>query len=109
MTSQLYLSGRLVADPELGQTKKGYLQVKVLLQTELVRKDGSGLQVENVILPINFFSREAEAVRGLVGGDEITIGAHLYGTKYQAPDGRVTHGCRVVADQVLGGGKGGAR
>jgi single-stranded DNA-binding protein len=107
--SQLYLSGRLADNPELGQTKKGHLQVKILLATELVRKDGSGLQVENVVIPISLFSREAEAVQSLTQGDFITIGAHLYGTKYEAPDGRVSHGCKVVADQVLGVGKAGAK
>ena len=104
--SQLYLNGRLVADPERGQTKKGHLQVKILLATELVRKDGSGFQAENVTLPVSFFGLEAEAVQGLVRGDWVTLGAHLYGTKYEAPDGRVSHGCRIVADQVLGVGKG---
>src|SRR5215831_13700563 len=109
MISQLYLSGSLAADSELGQTKKGHLQVKILLATELVRKDGTGLQVENVTLPVSFFGPEAEAVQNLVRGDFITVGAHLYGTKYEAPDGRVTHGCRVVADNVLGIKKGGTR
>ena len=109
MLSQLYLSGRLAANPELGQTKKGYLQVKILLATELVRKDGSGFQAENVVLPISFFGREAEAIQSLTQGDFITLGAHVYGTRFEAPDGRVSHGCRVVADQVLGLGKAGAK
>jgi len=74
MLSQLYLSGRLAANPELGQTKKGYLQVKILLATELVRKDGSGFQAENVVLPISFFGREAEAIQSLTQGDFITLG-----------------------------------
>jgi single-stranded DNA-binding protein len=103
------LSGSLAADPELGQTKKGHLQVKILLATELVRKDGTGFQVENVVIPISLFSREAEAVQNLAQGDLVTIGAHLYGTRFEAPDGRVSHGCRVVADNVLGIKKGGTK
>ena len=107
--SQLYLNGRLVADPERGQTKKGHLQVRLLLETELVRKDGSGFQTENVVLPVVLFGHEAEAVQNLTQGDLVTLGVHLYGTRFEAPDGRVSHGCRVVADQGVGLGKGAAR
>jgi single-stranded DNA-binding protein len=109
MISQVYLSGRLGADPELSRTKKDHLQVKVLLQTELVRRDGSGFQAENVTLPITCFAREAEVVQHLARGDQLTVGCHLYGTRFEATDGRVTYGCKIVGDQVLGLGKGGAK
>jgi|SRR6516225_1680548 single-stranded DNA-binding protein len=109
MISQLYLAGRLAAAPEISQTKKGRLQVRLLLETELVRNNSDGLKAESVIMPVSFFSREAEAVKDLVRGDSLTLGAHLYETRFEAPDGRVSHGVKIVADDVLGTRKGGGR
>ena len=102
MQSQLYLSGRLAADPEFSQTKKGNLIVKLLLETEFVRETTKGnFQSETVILPINFFSREAEAVRNCQRGDALTVGCHLYGTEFRTPEGIAKRSTQIVADQVL--------
>ena len=102
MHSQLYLTGQLVADPELLQTKKGKLIVKLLLETEFIRQTTQGdFQPETVILPVNFFSREAEAVKDCRKGDFLTVGCHLYGTEFRATDGVVNHGVKIIADQVL--------
>lgn len=101
MHSQLYLTGLLVGEPELSQTKKGHLQVKILLETELVRNSSGSLQSETVVLPISLFGREAETIKDLRKGDFLAIGAHLYGTRYEAPDGRVSHGVKIVADGLL--------
>jgi single-stranded DNA-binding protein len=102
MQAQIYLSGRLVAQPELSHTKKGKLTVKLLFETELVRPTAQGgFQAEAVTLPVSFFSREAEAVKDCQRGDYLVIGAHLYGTRFEAPDGSVKHGVQVVADQLL--------
>ena len=109
MISQLYLAGRLAAAPEISQTKKGGLQVRLLLETELVRNGSGGLASESVVLPVSLFSREAEAVKTLLHGDSLTLGCHLYGTRFEAPDGRVSHGVKIVADDVLGTRKGGGR
>jgi hypothetical protein len=84
MHSQLYLSGKLIGNPELGTTKKGRLWVKLLLETELVRETRPGeYQTECVVLPISFFSRPGEQVRNLKAGDAIMIGAHLYGSRFE--------------------------
>jgi single-stranded DNA-binding protein len=106
--SQLYLSGRLSANPELAQTKKGKLWIRLLLETELVRTSGQGIQSETVVLPISLFSREAEAVKDLRSGDVLMVGCHLYGTKFEGSDGAVKHGCQIVTDEVLRAGTGGA-
>jgi single-stranded DNA-binding protein len=104
MHSQLYLSGRVAAPPELGKTKKGKLMVRILLETEFVRTITPGsYQFESVTLPVNFFSREAEQVRDGQPSDTLIIGCHLYGSKYEAPDGTVKHGIQIVAEQVLQG------
>ena len=104
MHSQLYLSGRLAADPEFSQTKKGNLIVKSLLETQFVRETTKGnFQSESVILPVSFFSREAEPVKDCRRGDFVVIGCHLYGTKFRAPDGTVNHGVKIIADHVLHG------
>ena len=109
MISQLYLTGRLAAAPEISQTKKGTLQVKILLATELVRNNSGEFKAESVILPIACYSREAEALKELVQGDFLTVGTHLYGTRYEAPNGKVSHGVRLVVDAILGLRKGGGR
>ena len=80
----------------------------MLLETELIRATSQGIQSETVILPVSLFSREAEAVKDLRRGDPLTVGVHLYGTKFEGLDGAVKHGCQVVADEVLRAGIEGA-
>jgi single-stranded DNA-binding protein len=106
LQSQLYLTGRLAGPPELGTTKKGKLWVKLLVETELVRQTQPGeFQTESVTVPISFFSRPAEQVKNLTSGATITVGAHLYGTKFE--NGGVTkHGVQLVADAVFTNSKG---
>jgi hypothetical protein len=108
MQSQLYLQGRLLGNPEVRETRKGKLMVKALLETVFFREASPGqVQAEHVTLPILFFSQPATAVKDLKAGASLTIGAHLYGTRFQ-PDGvaEVKHGIQLVADAVflLGGG-----
>src|SRR5262249_36842349 len=94
-------SGRLASSPELAQTKKGRLWVRLLLETEFVRPTGSGgFQSELVVLPISLFSYEAEAVKDARKGDYLSIGCHLYGTKFESENG-IKYGCQIVADQVF--------
>ena len=102
MTSQLYLSGRLAGNPEIGATKKGRLWVKLLLETELIRADGraGGFQAESILLPVSFFSLEAEAVRDLKAGDSLVVGCHLYGTRFKN-DAGTKYGVQLIADTVL--------
>ena len=102
MHSQLYLTGQLAADPELLQTKKGKLIVKLLLETEFIRQTTQGdFQPETVILPVNFFSREAEVVKDCRKGDFLVVGCHLYGTQFKVSDGIVKHGVQIIADHIL--------
>jgi single-stranded DNA-binding protein len=102
MHSQFYLTGRLADTPEPGTTKKGKLWIKLLLETELVRSDGrGGVQVEAVTLPVSFFSREAETVKNLQRGEELNLGCHLYGTKFETDGGTVKNGVQIIADAVF--------
>jgi single-stranded DNA-binding protein len=104
MQSQLYLTGKLVAQPELLQTKNGKTLVRLLLETELVRPTvQGGFQAEAVILPVSFFSREAETVKDCHRGDSLAVGVHLYGTEFKAPNGVVKRGVQIIADQILQG------
>lgn len=101
MTSQLYLSGRLARNPEPGTTKKGKLWVKVLLESSLVRETRPGeLQTESVTVPVSFFSRPAEQVKNLKTGDTLTVGCHLYGTRFEGDSG-TKHGVQLIADVVV--------
>jgi single-stranded DNA-binding protein len=105
MHSQLYLAGRLVAFPETAITKNGKDWIRLLLETQLVREVRAGeLQTESVILPISCFSREAQAVKHLQRGDPLTVGCHLYGTKFRTPDGHTKYGLQLVADVILAAG-----
>jgi hypothetical protein len=98
--SQLYLSGRLFANPEMGTTEKGHPWIKLLLDTELVKSDGrGGLATETLIVPLSCFGPQAATVRDLRAGDTLTAGCHLYGTKYESQDG-VKHGIQLVVDVV---------
>jgi single-stranded DNA-binding protein len=102
MQSQIYLHGRLSGNPEIGTTRKGAPWVRILLETKLVRADGrDGVQTETVLLPISCFSREAEAVKSLRSGDELTAGVHLYSTQFQLSSGELKRGIILVADAVL--------
>ena len=104
MISQLYLQGRVAVSPELGKTKKGKFMVRILLEIELVRATALGTyQAESVTLPISFFSREAEEVRDAQPGDNLVIGVHLYGTRFEAAGGIIKHGVQIIADQILQG------
>jgi single-stranded DNA-binding protein len=106
MTSQLYLTGRLAANPEAATTRKGKVWIKVLLETEFVREPTPGeFQTESVTIPISFFSRPAEQVKNLTRGAAITVGAHLYGTKFEN-GGVIRHGVQLVADVVFTNWKG---
>jgi single-stranded DNA-binding protein len=105
MHSQLYLSGKLAAFPETGRTKNDKDWIRLLLETQLVREVRAGeLQSESVILPISCFSREAQAVKHLQRGDPLVVGGHLYGTRFQTPQGETKYGVQLVCDQVLAAG-----
>jgi hypothetical protein len=102
MHSQLYLSGRLIGDPELLQTKKGKLLVKLVLEINLSREIRPGeIQTEFVSLPISLFAHPAEQVKNLKKGDVLTAGCHVSGTQYQPPDGPVKRGVQLIADVVF--------
>jgi single-stranded DNA-binding protein len=101
-TAQLYLQGRLLSNPEISETKKGRLMVRLLLATQLVRETRPGeYQTESVTLPVLFFSQPAEQVKTLKARDTLTVGAHLYGTKFESADGSVKHGVQIIADTVF--------
>ena len=101
-TCQIYLQGRLLGKPEVSETKRGKKMVRVLLSTELVRETRRGAyQTESVTLPVLFFAGPAEVVKNLRTSDSLTIGAHLYGTRFESPEGTVKHGCQIIADAVF--------
>jgi hypothetical protein len=102
MHHQLYLTGKLGGNPMPGQTSKGKLMVKVLLEAELVRETRPGeFTSEAVAPPVTFSSYPAEQVRDLKRGDQLTIGCHLQGTKFQPDQGAVKHGVQIIADAVF--------
>ena len=78
--------------------------VRLRLETELVRVTAQGIyQTESVTLPVSFFACEAEEVRRAQPGDYLVIGAHLYGTRFEAAGGIIKHGVQIIADQILQG------
>jgi single-stranded DNA-binding protein len=102
MVSQLYLTGRLNGEPEIAESRKGKPYARILLETEQIRPTPNGPQSETITLPIILFSRQAEAIRAARKGDQITLGCHFNGTRYETPDGGVVkHGLQLIADSVL--------
>jgi len=102
MQSQLYISGKLNANPEFFTTPKGKPWARILLETELNRPEGrGGFQTEIVILPVKCFAREAAAVKDLRPGEEVSIGCHLSATKFETDSGELKRGVQLVADSVL--------
>jgi single-stranded DNA-binding protein len=102
MHSQIYLTGHLADNPDVGETKKGRLFVKILLETGSVRETKPGeFQAENTILPISLFAQPAETVKGLRRGDQLTVGARLNGTEYKPDSGPTKRGVQLVADVVF--------
>jgi hypothetical protein len=83
--SQIYLSGILASEPEVGTTRKGdKLLVKLLLETELVRQvRPNEFQAESTLVPLSCFGWPAEVARSLHRGDSVLVGAHLYGTEFK--------------------------
>jgi single-stranded DNA-binding protein len=101
MHCQLYLSGGLATTPELLQTKKGKLMVKLVMATALVRETRpSEYQTEEVTLPVTFFAGPAEAVKDLHKGAALTVGCHLYGTEFNN-EGVIKRGVQIIADVVF--------
>jgi len=101
MTSQIYLQGHLLGNPESATTKRGKLWLKVLLETSLIRETRPGeLQSETVTIPISFFARPAEQVKNLKAGDSLVVACRLCGTKFES-DAGTKHGVVLVADKVF--------
>ena len=101
MIASIYLSGRVSGNHEFRETKKGGLWLKLFLEVESVRPDGrGGVKTETTVLPISFFSREAEAVKDLRQGAWILVGVHLAGTEFTSPDGSVKRGVQLTASSV---------
>jgi len=101
--SQIYLSGILASEPEVGTTRKGdKLLVKLLLETELVRQvRPNEFQAESMLVPLSCFAWPAEVARSLHRGDSVLVGAHLYGTEFKTDDGTIRRGISLVADSVV--------
>ena len=99
--SQLYLQCRLAGNPEILETKTGKPMVQLLLVTQSVRESRPGeYQSESVTLPVLFFSGPAEQVKALKAGDQLSVGCHLYGTRFEGAEG-TKHGVKIVADAVF--------
>lgn len=101
MIGQIFLTGRLSAEPEISLSKKGKPIARILLDVDQVRPTPAGPQSEQITLPVILFSRQAEAIQAFRKGDPLWIAAHLNGTRFEAPDGTTRHGTQLVADSVL--------
>lgn len=90
----LYLSGRLFAEPEIGQTANSEWPVKILLLTE------PGLyQIEPTVLPI--YCQAATQAHHLNHGDRVVVQGRLCGTTSRTPDGSIRRGVQIRADEFI--------
>jgi single-stranded DNA-binding protein len=100
MTNSIYLSGRLVFKPELRKTKNDRDWCRILVEFSSTREvRPSEFVSETTIVPVDCFAQCAERVKGLKAGDQLTVGCHLYGTKFESDQG-TRHGVQLIADVV---------
>jgi single-stranded DNA-binding protein len=102
MTGQIFLSGRLVAQPKVSTTAKGKIMVRILLEVEQWRQvSRSECRLELTELPILAFSLCAKQLRDLRPGAAVVLMLHLNGTKYTPPEGgEARPGVQLVCDEV---------
>jgi single-stranded DNA-binding protein len=99
--AEVYLNGKIVGSISVSTTAKGTAMARGLIESELVRKIGRDeYRAETHQLPFVVFSWIADALRDLRPGTTVTLGCRLNGTRYEAPDGSVKHGCQLVVDQI---------
>ena len=101
MSSEIYLSGPLFAEPEIGRTANNEPSVKILLLTELVRKKGGLYKIATTILPISCYCQSAAQAAHLRQGDHIVVQTHLFGTAFRPPGGPVRHGLQLRVDEII--------
>jgi single-stranded DNA-binding protein len=101
-SSEIYLSGPLFAEPEIGRTADNQPSVKILILADLIRKKGLGLyQIETTVLPISCYGEPATQAARLRHGDRVVVEGHLFGTTFRPPDGSVRRGIQFRADELL--------
>jgi single-stranded DNA-binding protein len=102
MSSEMYLSGRLFAEPEIGRTANNEPSVKILLSVELIRKKTFGLyEIDTTVLPVSCFGGPANQAQSLHQGDRLVVEGHLFGTAFRPPDGSVRRGIQFRADELI--------
>jgi single-stranded DNA-binding protein len=102
MSSEIYVSGRLFAEPEIGRTTGNEPSVRLLLSVELIRKKTFGLyEIDRTVLPVSCFGEPATQAQSLHQGDRLVIQAHLFGTAFRPPDGSVRRGVQIRADELI--------
>jgi single-stranded DNA-binding protein len=98
----IYLTGKLVGDPFLGETQRGKPMCRLLLEIDLAREIGRGeLQIETHRLPVVMYSRVANEARDLRRGDSVTVVARLNGTKFEKPGEETKHGLQLIGETLL--------
>jgi single-stranded DNA-binding protein len=100
-SSEIYLSGQLFAEPEIGRTANNEPSVKILLLTELVRKKSGLYKIETTVLPISCYCQSADQAAHLRHGDRLVVQWHLFGTAFRPPDGSVRRGVQIRADELI--------
>jgi len=101
-SSEIYVSGRLFAEPEIGRTVNNEPSVKILILTDLIHKKGPELyQIETTVLPISCYCQLATQAARLRPGDRVVVQGHLFGTAFRPPDGSVRRGVQFRADELI--------
>jgi Single-strand binding protein family len=100
MTSQVFLSGKLLTT-KMSETAKGKPMLRALIECEQMRPSGRGeYKLEIHTFPVLAFSWVADQLRDLRPGSQLTVVAHLSGTKFEQPGQETRHGCQIVADAI---------
>jgi Single-strand binding protein family len=101
MTNQIFLSGKVLGNPEVSLTARGRTMVKILLEIEQMRPVGRGeYKMELHEIPVLSFSWCAEELKNVRTGALVTLLCHLSGTKYTPPGGELRYGVQLIVDSV---------
>ena len=89
------ISGRLIRNPRMGNTKNGNAMANALLSVRCEQADDSAL------VSVIAFEQAAEKLGRLEKGDAVSVAGPCRMSEWQNPDGEIRHGIAITAHNVM--------
>ena len=89
------ISGRLIRNPRIGNTKNGNAMANALLSVRCEQADDSAL------VSVIAFEQAAEKLGRLEKGDSVSVAGPCRMTEWQSGDGEIRHGIAITAHNVM--------